>query len=60
KGKMRFVGSSDKPNAKFDGYRIVAIKRIRKEDVITVGVERASKVTGRKTRTTEQTLQKAA
>jgi hypothetical protein len=60
KGKMRFVGSSDKPNAKFDGYRIVAIKRIRKEDVITVSVERASKFTGRKRRHNEQALQKAA
>tara|TARA_Y100000589_G_scaffold310249_1_gene328429 strand:+ start:276 stop:1637 length:1362 start_codon:yes stop_codon:yes gene_type:complete len=60
KGKLRFVGSSEKPNARFDGYRIVAIKRIRKEDVITVGVERKGQVTGRKTTQSTQSLQKAA
>lgn len=60
KGKMRFVGSSDKPNARFDGYRIVAIKRIRRDDVITVGVERSGQVTGRKIPRVTESLQKAA
>lgn len=60
KGKMRFVGSSEKPNARFDGYRLVAIKRITADEPICVGVERASTVTGRKTMTATESLQKAA
>jgi hypothetical protein len=60
KGKMRFVGSSEKPNARFDGYRLVAIKRIRTDEPICVGVERTSMVTGRNTQQPAKSLQKAA
>lgn len=60
KGKMRFVGSDEKPNAKFDGYQLVAIKRIRKDHPICVGVQRQSEVTGRKQAKPVQSLQKAA
>lgn len=61
KGKMRFVGASEKPNARFEGYKLVAFKRIRAQDPITVAIERTTHVTGpvsNKMKT--QRLQKAA
>ncbi|MBL4702487.1 MAG: nucleotidyltransferase family protein [Phycisphaeraceae bacterium] len=61
KGKMQFVSSSEIPNARFEGYKLVTIKRIAIDEPICIGVERISQVTGRHTHTqTTQTLQKAA
>ncbi len=48
RGKMRFVSTSVRPNARFDGYQLIAIKRICSEEAICVNLERSTDVTGLK------------
>lgn len=48
-GKMRFIGTDERPNAKLEGMRVIALRHIRPGDSISIAPERETQI-HRKTR----------